>query len=71
MDITISDAQLKALRKLDPVKTARQVVQIHVDTWLAPHVAQLGEDDTRDIARAYDRAATDVQLRVKAALGIG
>lgn len=69
--ITVTDAQLKALRKMDAVKTAKQVVQIHVDTWLAPLVAEQGVSDRRAVAEAYVVAAPAVQLRVKQELGLG
>lgn len=71
MDITLTDLQLKALRKLDPVLTAKQVVQIHVDTWLAPIVAELGVSDRKAVAEAYVKADVVVQERVKLELGLG
>jgi len=71
MDITITDPQLKALRKLDPVKTAKQVVQLHVDTWLAPIVAELTETDRKAVFSAYLSASPSVQASVKALLGLG
>ncbi len=71
MDITITDPQLKALRRLDPALTARQVVQIHVDTWLAPIVADLGVTERKAVADAYVAATPAVQTSVKGLLGVG
>lgn len=71
MDITITDTQLKALRKLDPVLTAKQVVQIHVDTWLAPIVAAMGDDAKREVLTAYALASPSVQTSVRGLLGLG
>lgn len=70
MDITITDLQLKALRRLDPVLNARQVVQIHVDTWLAPIVAELGAGERKAVAEAYVKADATVQGRVRQELGL-
>ena len=71
MDITITDDQLKVLRKLDPVRTARQVVQIHVDTWLAPYVAELSRDDESAVKAAYATAPPEVRAQVRGVLGLG
>lgn len=71
MDITVTDLQLKALRRLDPVLTAKQVVQIHVDTWLAPIIAEMGEMDRKAFLSAYVAAAPAVQTQVKGLLGLG
>lgn len=70
MDITITDLQLKALRRLDPALTARQVVQIHVDTWLAPLVAQMEEDERKEVAHAYVKADKPTRVKVRADLGL-
>jgi hypothetical protein len=70
MDITVTDAQLKVLRKLDPVKTAKQVVQLHVDTWLLPHVQEMARDDEATVKQAYASAAPDVRARVRTDLGL-
>lgn len=71
LTITITDAQLKVLRKLDAAKSAKEVVQIHVDTWLAPIVAELGVSDRKAVADAYVKADAAVQDRVKLELGLG
>lgn len=71
MDITVTDAQKKVLRKLDAVLTAQQVVQTHVDTWLLPHVQELERDDAAAVKAAYSTAAPDVRERVRSELGLG
>lgn len=71
MDIVVTDLQLKALRKLDPVRTAKEVVQLHVDTWLAPMVAELGVNERKAVADAFVAATPAVQASVKGLLGVG
>jgi hypothetical protein len=70
MDITITDAQLRVLRRLDPVKTAKQVVQIHIDTWLAPYVAELDEIDRKAVLEKYIAATPTVRDQVDTLLGL-
>lgn len=72
-DITISvtPAQVVVLRRLDAKLTAKAVVQLHVDTWLAPMVADLIESDRRAVREAYVAADPAVQARVKQELGLG
>lgn len=70
LTITVTDAQLKVLRKLDATKTAKQVAQIHVDTWLAPLVAQAALDDVASVKTAYVAAPDLVKASIRAGLGI-
>ena len=69
--VTVTDFQLKALRRLDPVLTAKQVMQIHVDTWLAPIIAEMAETDRKALLSAYVAAAPAVQTQIKGLLGLG
>lgn len=71
-DITVSltDAQTKVVRRLDANKSARQVVQAHIDTWLAPHVAELEEIDRRDFLLKLEAATPAVRDQVKVLLGL-
>lgn len=71
LTITVTDLQLKALRRLDAVLTARQVVQVHVDTWLAPIIDELDVTDRRAVAEAYVAATPGTKDSVKGLLGIG
>jgi len=71
LTITLTDAQMKALRKLDAAKTAKQVMQTHVDTWLAPFVADLVETERKAVVTAYQSAAPAVRASVKELLGLG
>lgn len=71
LTITVTDAQLKALKKMDADKTAKAVVQIHVDTWLAPIIETLAVGDRKAVAEAYVAASPAAQLRVKQELGLG
>lgn len=71
MDITVTDAQKKVLKKLDAVRTAQQVVQLHVDTWLAPFVAEMDRDDEATVKAAYAAAAPAVRTQVRGVLGLG
>lgn len=71
LTITVTDAQLKVLRKLDAAKTAKAVVQIHVDTWLAPMVTQAALDDVASVKSAYVAAPDPVKASIRAGLGLG
>lgn len=73
MDLTISltDAQIRVLRKLDPALTARQVVQAHLDTWLFPMLAELDDLDRADVMAAYRNAKPEIRAGVKRVLGLG
>lgn len=66
--VTLSAAQVRAMRRLDAGKTAAQVLQSHVDTWLAPYVSELDEVDRRDVLTKYLSAAPAVRDQVKALL---
>lgn len=69
--VTVTDLQLKALRRLDPVLTAKQVVQLHVDTWLAPILVEMAELDRKALVSAYVAASPSVQTQVKGLLSLG
>lgn len=71
MEITITDVQLKALRKLDATLTAKQVVQSHVDTWLAPIIADLDATERKDVLAAYLKASPAIRTTVKGLLSLG
>jgi len=73
MDITlsISDDQVKVLRKLDATKTAKQVLVAHVDAWLLPYVQDLPVEDRKVVSAAYASASPTVQATVRSALGLG
>lgn len=73
MDVTlsISAAQGKILQRLDATKTAKQVLQLHVDTWLLPYVQQLIADERVSVGEAYKAATPQVQATVREVLGLG
>jgi hypothetical protein len=71
MDITVTDAQLKALRKLDATLTAKQVVQIHVDTWLLPLIDEAVVSEAAAVKAAYIAASDPVKSAVRTELGLG
>lgn len=70
LTISVTPAQVVVLRRLDATRTAKAVVQLHVDTWLAPMVADLVEADRKAVREAYVAADPAVQLRVKQELGL-
>jgi hypothetical protein len=67
--ITLTDAQVKVVRRLDANLTARQVVQAHLDTWLAPLVAEAEEAERLSIMDRYRAASPQVREQVRALLG--
>jgi hypothetical protein len=69
--VTLTDAQLKVVRKLDAVKTAKQVVQAHVDTWLLPLVQAAVTEDREGVKAAYIAADPVIQAQVRGVLGLG
>lgn len=71
LTIAVTPAQLVVLRKLDANLSAKAVVQTHVDTWLAPLVAELMEEERKAVRAAYAAADTTTQARVKQELGLG
>ena len=71
VSLSLTAAQVNALRKLDPVLTAKQVMQIHVDTWLAPIIAEMAQADRKALLSAYVAAAPAVQTQIKGLLGLG
>lgn len=70
LDITVrlTDAQVAELGLLDPRKTPAQVVQTHVNTWLAPLVAIAQKAETDSVARAYVVADAQARQAVRDAL---
>lgn len=71
LTISVTPAQLVVLRQLDAKLTAKAVVQLHVDTWLAPLVSELVESERKAVRAAYAAADPAVQARVKQELGLG
>lgn len=69
--VTVTDAQLVALRRLDRNKTAKQVLQTHVDTWLQPYVQELEAEDRTTILEAYKLASPIVRDQVRELLNLG
>lgn len=63
--ITLTDAQTKVVRRMDANATARQVLQAHLDTWLAPEVAKLVLEDREGVKSAYIAADPVVQAKVR------
>jgi hypothetical protein len=70
LTLTLTDAQIKVLRRMDTTKTARQVLQAHVDTFLAPAVQDLITEDREGVKTAYVSATPDVQAQVRQVLGL-
>lgn len=68
--ITLTDAQVAEVIFLDPRKTVEQIVQTHVDTWLAPLVAKSAQAERVSIAAAYAVADASVQQSVREALKV-
>jgi len=71
VSISITDAQMKVLRQLDDTKTAKQVLQGHVDTWLLPYVQEQVVADIDSVKTSYRMATTAVQAQVRQVLGLG
>jgi hypothetical protein len=72
-DVTISLAaiQVKALQRLDPVKTPKQVLVEHINTWLLPEVQKILTEDHTTVRQAYIAATPEQQAAVREVLGIG
>jgi len=68
--VTVTPAQIRALKRLDAVQTAREVLQAHVDTWLLPYVDQLDVEDYDAIRNAYRSASPAVRSQVRTDLGL-
>lgn len=69
--VSLTDAQVKVVRRLDPVLTAKQVLQAHVDTWLLPLVQALEAEDREGVKAAYITATPQIRAQVRTVLGIG
>lgn len=69
--ITVTDAQVLALKRLDARKTPTAVIQIHVDTWLAPLVALASAVDADAVKAAYASADEPMRDAIRVRLGIG
>lgn len=71
ISVHLSTAQCDAIRSVDSAHTIGQVVQTHVDTWLAPVVAQLDHDDCSRVSQAYRTADHDQRAKVRKVLNVG
>jgi 1,2-phenylacetyl-CoA epoxidase catalytic subunit len=71
LTLALTDAQIKVLRRMDDTKSARAVLQAHVDTWLLPFVQELVIEDREGVKAAYGVAAPDIQAQVRQVLGLG
>jgi hypothetical protein len=63
--IALTDVQVKVVRRMDANLNVRQVLQAHVDTWLAPDVAKLVSEDREGVKSAYIAADPAVQAKVR------
>ena len=68
--VTLTDIQILALRRLAPNATTRQVLQAHVDTWLQPYVRELRDKERATVTEAYKAASESVQTQVRSLLGL-
>lgn len=71
LTITVTDAQQRILKRIDPRKTADAVIQVHVDTWLAPLVSQASSVEADAVKAAYIAAPEPVRASVRAGLKLG
>jgi 1,2-phenylacetyl-CoA epoxidase catalytic subunit len=71
LTLTLTDAQIKVLRRMDTTKTAKQVLQAHVDTFLLPLVQALITEDREGVKTAYTKASPEIQAQVRQVLGLG
>ncbi len=62
--LTLTDVQWRELRRLDPAKTVKQIVQVHMDTWLAPLVASHEQLARARVADAFAAADADTRAKV-------
>jgi hypothetical protein len=63
--ISLTDVQVKIVRRMDTNLTARQVLQAHLDTWLAPEVAKHVLEDREGVKSAYIAADPLIQAKVR------
>jgi hypothetical protein len=63
--ISLNDLQVKVVRRMDANLNARQVLQAHLDTWLAPDVAKLVLEDREGVKSAYIAADPVIQAKVR------
>jgi hypothetical protein len=63
--ISLTDVQVKIVRRMDANMTARQVLQAHLDTWLAPEVAKFVAEDREGVKSAYIAADPIIQAKVR------
>ena len=66
--VVLTDAQRAAIHRLDAARTPQDIVQIHVDTWLAPLVQEATKADAIRISRAYGLASDGIQADVRRSL---
>lgn len=66
--ITLTPAQVQALKAMPG--PALRVLQDHLDDWLAPYVAKLADQELREVAHAYSKAAEADRQKVRQDLGL-
>lgn len=69
--VTLTNAQVKAVRRLDGLQTLTRVLQTHIDTWLAPCVQDMDTEDRTSVVEAYRAADPALREQVKGLLGLG
>jgi len=68
VEIILTDAQLAVIAQLDPKRSAAEIVQLHVDTWLYPLVKAAEHQAQVELAQAYLSADADTQAAVRSTL---
>jgi hypothetical protein len=68
--LTLTDDEIKVLRRMDTTKTAKQVLDIHVETWLLPYVSELVTEDREGVKAAYIAADPSVKAQVRELLNL-
>lgn len=69
LDLTVK--QIAVLQAMDAQKTARVVLQDHIDQWLHPFVDDLTRADIRAVKQAYIAADPETRQQVREDLGLG
>lgn len=69
--LVLTQAQADAVAALDSRQSVVSILQAHVDTWLAPLVAESVESERREVIEAYKNASPEVKEDVKGLLGLG
>jgi len=70
LSITLTDAQAALVAKLDPMRSADAIIQIHVDTWLAPLLSDAIRSEAVQVSTAYARADDAKRADVKRSLNV-